>query len=141
MPKVPFWVFILIAILHFSAFRIDVMDVDASQYAGISMEMMKTGSYLELYDHGHDYLDKPPFLFWVSAPSMQVFGINNFGYKLPSILFALFAIYATYRLARLLYNDSTARMAALVFGTCQGMFLMTNDIRTDTILTAWVITS
>lgn len=141
MPKVPFWIFILIALLHFSAFRIDVMDIDASQYAGISMEMMKSGEYLQLYDHGKDYLDKPPFLFWVSAASMKIFGVNNFGYKLPSILFALLAIYATYRLSRLLYDEKTARMAALILGCCQGMFLMTNDIRTDTILTAWVITA
>lgn len=141
MPKIPFWIFILIAILHLSAFYIDVMDIDASQYAGISMQMMESGSYLQLYDHGLDYLDKPPFLFWVSALNMKIFGVNNFGYKLPSILFALFAIYATYRLARLLYNEATGRMAALIFGVCQGMFLMTNDIRTDTILTAWVITA
>lgn len=141
MPKVPFWIFIILALLHLSAFRIDTMDVDASQYAEISREMMHSDNFLQIYDRGVDYLDKPPFLFWVSAASMSVFGVNNFGYKFPSILFALFAIYATYRLARLLYNEATARMAALIFGTCQGMFLMTNDIRTDTILTACVITA
>lgn len=115
------------------------MDIDASQYAEISREMMESGNYLQLFDRGIDYLDKPPFLFWVSAVSMKIFGVGNFGFKLPSILFALFAIYATYRLARLLYGDATARMAALIFGTCQGMFLMTNDIRTDTVLMSWVI--
>lgn len=141
MPKIPFWIFIILALLHLSAFRVDIMDIDASQYAEISREMIHSGNYLELYDRGTDYLDKPPFLFWASAASMAIFGVNNFGYKLPSILFALFAIYATYRLTRLLYNDATARMAALIFGTCQGMFLMTNDIRTDTILTAWTITA
>lgn len=128
MPKIPFWIFIILALLHLSAFRVDIMDIDASQYAEISREMMHNGNYLELYDRGTDYLDKPPFLFWASAASMAVFGVNNFGYKLPSILFALFAIYATYRLTRLLYNDATARMAALIFGTCQAMFLMTNEI-------------
>lgn len=141
MPKIPFWVFILVAILHLSAFRVDVMDVDASQYAEMSREMLQSGSYLEVYDRGNEYLDKPPFLFWVSAASMKIFGVNNFGYKLPSILFAFLAIYATYRLTRLLYGEATGRMAALILGTCQGMFLMTNDIRTDTILMAWVVTS
>ncbi len=141
MPKIPFWVFILVAILHLSAFHVDVMDVDASQYAEMSREMMHTGSYLEIYDRGNEYLDKPPFLFWVSSASMAVFGVNNFGYKLPSILFAFLAMYATYRLAKLLYDEATGRMAALILGTCQGMFLMTNDIRTDTILMAWVVTA
>ena len=141
MPKIPFWIFIILAAIHFTAVRVDVMDVDASQYAEISREMMTSGDYLHVYDRGRDYLDKPPFLFWVSALSMKVFGVNNFGYKLPSILFALWALYAAYRLARLLYDEKTGRMAALVLGCCQGMFLMTNDIRTDTILMSWTITA
>jgi len=141
MPKVPFWVFILIALLYCSAVGVDTMDVDASQYAEISREMIKSGDYLHIYDRGIDYLDKPPFLFWVSSASMKVFGVNNFGYKFPSILFALLAIFATYKLAKLLYGEVTGRMAALVLATCQGMFLMTNDIRCDTILMACVITA
>jgi len=141
MPKIPFWVFILLALLHLSAARIDTMDVDASQYAEMSREMMQSGDLLHVYDRGAEYLDKPPFLFWVSSASMKVFGVNNFGYKLPSVLFAFLALYATYRLAKLLYNEATGRLAALILGTCQGMFLMTNDIRCDTILMAWVITA
>lgn len=141
MPKIPTWVFILLAILHISAVRVGVMDIDASQYAEISREMMESDNWLHLYDRGIDYLDKPPFLFWISALGMKIFGVDNFGFKLPSILFALFAIYATYRLARLLYGEATGRMAALIFGTCQGLFLMSNDIRTDTVLMSWVITA
>ena len=141
MPKVPFWVFMLISLLYLSAVRVDTMDVDASQYAEISREMMMSGDYLHIYDRGYDYLDKPPLLFWASATSMKVFGVNNIGYKLPSILFALLALYATFRLAKLLYNETTGRMAALILATCQGMFLMTNDVRCDTILMGWVITA
>ena len=139
MPKIPFWIFLIIAVLYFSATRVDIMDIDASQYAEMSREMIHRGNYLQLFDHAKDYLDKPPFLFWVSALSMKIFGANNFGYRLPSILFALFALYATYRLAKLLYDENTGRVAALVLGVCQGVFLMTNDVRTDTILMAWVI--
>jgi len=141
MPKIPFWIFVIIGLLYFTAVRLDTMDVDASQYAEISREMMKSGDYLHLYDRGIDYLDKPPFLFWLSATSMRIFGVNNFGYKLPSILFALWAIWATYKLAKRLYDESTGRMAALVFASCQGMFLWTNDIRCDTVLMSCVITA
>ena len=141
MPKIPFWVFILIAIVYFTAIRVDTMDIDASQYASMSRELLDSHNWLFLFDKGQEYLDKPPLLMWVSALSMKLFGIGNFGYKLPSILFALWALYATYRLTRLLYNDSTARMAALILGTAQGLFLMTNDVRTDTILMSCVITA
>ncbi|MES2701941.1 MAG: glycosyltransferase family 39 protein [Bacteroidota bacterium] len=141
MPKVPFWIFILIGILYFTAARVDTMDIDASQYAEISRAMLQRGDYLHVYDRGFDYLDKPPMLFWVSALSMKVFGVNNFGFKLPSILFALWALFATYKLGKRLYDDTVGRMAALVLATCQGMFLMTNDIRCDTILMSWVVTA
>ena len=141
MPKVPFWVFIVIAILYFTAAGVDTMDIDASQYAEISREMLKSGDYLHVFDRGIDYLDKPPFLFWVSAVSMKFFGLTNFGFKFPSILFAIWAIFATYKLAKRLYGEVTGRAAALVLATCQGMFLMTNDIRCDTILMSWTITA
>jgi len=141
MPKVPFWVFIVIAVLYFTAIRVDTMDVDASQYAEMSREMLRSHDYLHLYDRGMEYLDKPPFLFWVSSASMALFGVNNFGYKFPSILFALWAIFVTYKLGKRLYNDATGRMAALILASCQGMFLMTNDVRCDTILLSWVVTA
>ncbi len=141
MPKIPFWIFVIIGLLYFTSVRVDTMDVDASQYAEISREMMQSGDYLHLYDRGIDYLDKPPLLFWVSAASMRVFGVNNFGYKLPSILFALWAIWATYKLAKRLYNEDTGRIAALVLAACQGLFLWTNDIRCDTILMSCVVTA
>ena len=117
------------------------MDIDASQYAEISRELLKSGDYLHIYDRGMEYLDKPPLLFWVSALSMKVFGVNNIGYKFPSILFGLWALFATYKLTRRLYDDATGRLAALILATCQGMFLMTNDVRCDTLLMSLVITS
>ena len=139
--RFPVWFFAIVAAVYLLGISVDTMDVDASQYAEMSMGMLQRGDYLHLFDRSFDYLDKPPFLFWVSSLSMKLFGINNFGYKFPSILFALWAIYATWRLARLLYGRRTARISAAVLATCQGMFLMTNDVRCDTILMSWVVTA
>ncbi|GAA4457445.1 glycosyltransferase family 39 protein [Rurimicrobium arvi] len=138
MRRIPLWLFAIIALLYFSAARVDIMDIDASQYAEMSREMANSGSYLHLYDRGGDYLDKPPFLFWAGATSIRLFGVNNFAYKLPSILLGLLAIYATYRIARKYYNEQTGRIAALILASCQGMFLMTNDVRCDLALMGWV---
>lgn len=128
----------LLGILYFLAVDVDTMDVDASQYASMSREMMESGSYLQVYEQGRDYLDKPPFLFWISSTSMHLLGANNFAFKLPSIFFALLALFATYRLARLYYEEQLARLSLLVLGSSQAMFLITNDIKTDTILMGWV---
>lgn len=81
-------------------FRIPLMDIDAAQYASISREMLANKSYLQVYDLGKDYLDKPPMLFWLSALSMKIFGVHDWAYRIPSFLFALLAVYATYRLVK-----------------------------------------
>ena len=135
------WFFFILALICLIGFGIDVMDIDAAQYASMSREMMQSGHYLQVYDIGQEYLDKPPFLFWISAISMKLFGVNNFAYRLPSFLFAILAVYSTYRLGCLLYNKKIAVLAALVLASCQGFFLMTHDVRTDTILMGWVIFS
>jgi len=129
----------IITAVYLCAIGVDVMEPDAAQYASISREMKESKIYLQVYEHGRDYLDKPPFLFWASSVSMNLFGENNFGYKFPSILFALIAIYATYRFAKLFYDQKLAQLSAIVLASCQALFLITNDVRTDTILMSWVI--
>jgi 4-amino-4-deoxy-L-arabinose transferase-like glycosyltransferase len=137
----PFWIFIVLAAVYFCAVGVDTMDEDASQYVSMSREMKESGSYLQVYEQGKDYLDKPPFLFWINAVSMKVFGENNFAYKLPSILFALLSLFAVYRLAVIFYDERIALLSALILGSSQAVFLITNDVRTDTILMGWVITA
>jgi 4-amino-4-deoxy-L-arabinose transferase-like glycosyltransferase len=114
------------------------MDIDAAQYASISREMLENKSYLQVYDQGHDYLDKPPMLFWLSAASMKLFGVHDWAYRLPSFLFILLAVYATYRLALLFYHKTVAQLSALVLATSQAVFLVVHDVRCDTMLMGWV---
>jgi 4-amino-4-deoxy-L-arabinose transferase-like glycosyltransferase len=122
-------------------FCVPLMDVDAAQYASISREMLANKSFLQVYDLGTDYLDKPPMLFWLSAASMYIFGIADWAYRLPSFLFAVLAILSTYKLALLFYKKEIAQLSALALATCQAMFLITHDVRTDTMLMGWVITA
>ncbi|MFN8322728.1 MAG: glycosyltransferase family 39 protein [Chitinophagales bacterium] len=121
--------------------RLDVMDVDAAQYAQMSWEMLSSNHLLQLYCSNHDYLDKPPLLFWLNSLSFYLLGISNFSYKLPSILFALIGIYSTYRFTLIYYSQRVAQTAAIMLATSQALFLITNDVRTDTILMGAVMWS
>jgi len=134
-----YWAFAILFIIYLIGFGIDVMDIDAAQYASMSREMLQTGNYLQLYDVGKEYLDKPPFLMWISAASMKIFGINNFAYRLPSFLFSILAIVSTYKFCRLFYSEKISLLSALILATSQAFFLMNHDVRTDTILMSWVI--
>lgn len=140
-PWLKYLPFALISVVCILGLFVDVMDVDASQYASIAKEMIDRGSFLELTDQGRNYLDKPPLLFWLSALSFLVFGFNNFAFKLPSFLVGLLGIYSTYRLAKLYYNERIAYAAALIYGSCQAFFLMCTDVRTDLLLTSFTVTA
>lgn len=111
---------------------------DASKYATIAREIATTGDLINLKVHGEPYVQKPPLLFWVSALSLRLFGMSDFGFKLPLLLFSLAGIYFTYRLGKSLYNRETGFLAALLVGSSQISFLYNMDIHTDTLLQSLV---
>ncbi len=129
----------IILLIYVHNLFLDIMIVDAAQYAGMSSEMAHTFSFLQVKEFQQDYLDKPPLLFWLSSSSILVLGISNFAYKFPSFLFLLFSLYAIYRFCLLYYSGQIARYALIILASCQAYFLMTNDVRTDAMLCASVI--
>ena len=131
--------FLPILVVYVINLFVDVMAVDAAQYAEMSWEMLTTKSFLKVHFIGADYLDKPPLLFWLNSLSFYLFGVSNAAYKFPSMLFAALAIYSTYRFAKIFYSQHTAMMAALMLATTEALVLITNDVRTDTILMGSVI--
>jgi 4-amino-4-deoxy-L-arabinose transferase-like glycosyltransferase len=134
-------IIICVLIIYIHNLFIDIMNIDAAQYACISFEMASTNSYLEVKEFGYDYLDKPPLLFWLSSLSIKLFGTTNFAYKLPSFLFLLASLYAVYKFTLLYYSEKIAKNAVLILATTQAYFLITNDVRTDSLLTSCTIIS
>jgi 4-amino-4-deoxy-L-arabinose transferase-like glycosyltransferase len=140
IPNRSFYIVIALCIVAYlvGMVMIPLMDIDASQYASISREMLENKSYLQVFDLGADYIDKPPMLFWLSATSMRIFGVHDWAYRIPSFLFALLAVFATYKLALLFYRKEIAQLSAMVLASCQALFLITHDVRCDTLLLGWV---
>jgi len=122
-------------------FAIPLMDIDASQYASISREMIERNSFLQIFDQGQNYLDKPPMLFWLSALSMQLIGVYDWAYRLPSLFVLLAGIYATHQFAKLHYGSAIGKLSAMVLASSQAVFLISHDVRTDTMLMGWVMLS
>jgi len=142
MPSRSTWVTLIgIAAIAATGSVLDVMEVDAAQYAGMARDMLASEDWTRLYFRGDDYLDKPPLHFWLSALSFKFFGVSNWSYKLPSIAFAFLSLFASYRFALLHHGREVATRAALMLGTSAAFLLMTNDVRCDTILTGSVITA
>jgi 4-amino-4-deoxy-L-arabinose transferase-like glycosyltransferase len=115
------------------------MEVDAAQYASISREMAQEGSWLQVMHRHANYLDKPPLLFWLSAGMFKLFGVSNLTYKLPSFIFTLLGVFATYALGKKLFSKQTGQLAAIMLYGCQAWYSFNNDVRTDTMLAGSVI--
>jgi 4-amino-4-deoxy-L-arabinose transferase-like glycosyltransferase len=135
------WLIAACILSWLAGWQIPLMEIDAVQYANISREMMLHKSFLQIYDQGRDYLDKPPMLFWLSSASMGIFGTHDWAYRLPSFLFSILSVYSTYRFAYLYYSRRVALLSALVLASSQALFLINHDVRTDTMLMGWVMFS
>ncbi len=132
----------LLIVYVIGAVRIDIMDIDAAQYASMGREMADNDRFLEVQFRGKDYyLDKPPLLFWFSALIFKILGVSNFTYRFIPIVFTLWGLYSLYRFCKLYYSERVAYIASLVMGSCQAFFLMNHDVRCDTLLTNCVIIS
>jgi 4-amino-4-deoxy-L-arabinose transferase-like glycosyltransferase len=114
---------------------------DAGKYAAISRQIYETGDWINLKIHFEPYLQKPPLIFWITAPFYFIFGPTGFAFKLPVLLYSGIAVYSTYRFTKLFYSIKTAKIAALMLATSEFYFLFHNDIHTDCLLTANVIFS
>jgi 4-amino-4-deoxy-L-arabinose transferase-like glycosyltransferase len=140
--KKKFWfLYALSGLVVLIGMFIPVMEVDAAQYASIAKQMLQEGSFLEIRHRDLNYLDKPPLLFWLSACSMWLFGIHDFAYKLPSVLFSVLGVWATFRLAYTYYGERAAHWSALMYVGSAAFFIYNSDIRTDTVFIALLVYS
>ena len=123
---------LLIAILgYFIGVNNTIMEIDAMQYASIARELLRNDNILHFFDNGDPYLDKPPLIFWMNILGYKIFGVSEWSYRIPSILFSIIAIFSTFQFSRLYYSKQTSMLAAIILSTCVGFFIMNSDVRTD----------
>ncbi len=135
--------YLVFAILsvHFMGLFVDVLDNGASQYASIAMEMVQDGHWLQIQHRHAPYIGNPPLLFWFSAISFKLFGISNFAFKLPAFLFTILTMYATYKLTKKFHGQRAGRMASIIIGSTQALFLLSFDVHAESFLVGIVIFS
>jgi len=70
----------------------------------------------------HVWLSKPPLAFWAMGASMSIFGVNEFGLRLPSVLFSLICVWLTVQIGTHLFNRKTGLIAGF-FHAIHGLSL------------------
>ncbi|WP_428741952.1 ArnT family glycosyltransferase [Tenacibaculum sp.] len=133
------YLYFLVAIVYIIGLFIPLMANDSAQHATIAMRMYLSDNFFELLKGPNPYLDKPHMHFWLSAISFKLFGLHEWAYRLPSLLFTLLGAYSVYELTKKLYDKSVANFGSLIFLTSQSIILANHDVRTDAVLTGATI--
>lgn len=138
--KENFLVFFLLGGAYAMALPAIPLEPDSAQYASITREMAETGEFIRVQHRGQDYLDKPPFLFWMGALWFRIFGASPFTWHL-SALPALIALVAGLRRLYLLHGVSRPTLP-IVLALCLGSpacMLMFYDVRCELWLTVFCV--
>ena len=65
-------------------------DTTEARYGEVARKMAELGNWVTpMYDYGVPFWAKPPLTTWLSAISIQWFGVNEFAARLPYFLLAL----------------------------------------------------
>lgn len=91
-----------------SDFRVDSDEA----IVGLMAKHLIEGVALPVFYYGQSYMGS--FEAWLVAFSYKIFGINNFAIKLVPLIFSLLFVAIIVKIAKELYGEKTARIAALL---------------------------
>jgi 4-amino-4-deoxy-L-arabinose transferase-like glycosyltransferase len=133
--------FILALVVNFSGINLKFFTDDPALYASIAKNLIYKKEFLQLFTYNQDWLDKPHFPFWLVMCSFKLFGISQWAYRLPALLFFLLSLLYTYLFTKKFYGAEIAMMAILILMTSLNIIISNTDVRAEPYLMALVIGS
>jgi len=130
---------VLIAISSVFSLFGGIMEPDGALYASIAKNIVLSNDWISLYVRGQDWLDKPHLTFWLAAGSFKIFGINDFAYKLPSLLINWLGCYYLFLLGLKLYDRKTALIAVIIYITAFHVIISNFDVRAEIYLSTFTL--
>lgn len=110
-------------------------DTTEARYAELARKMLETGNWVTpQHAYGVPFWAKPPLSIWSSALSMEVFGVNEFAARLPSLLYSLGILYITWFLAKARRNKDFALLNAVILFALPLFFISAGAVMTDACL-------
>ena len=119
-----------------------LIETTEARYGEIPREMLVSGNWVTpQLDPGVPFKAKPPLSFWLSAISMQLFGVNAFAVRLPSLFLAGAMVGLIYLLARRLYSQQVALFSALILASTGLFYFLAGGVMTDPALATCITLS
>ncbi|MCW8348050.1 glycosyltransferase family 39 protein [Vibrio sp. ZSDZ65] len=111
-----------------------LMDTTESRYGEMARLMVETGNWLTpLYDYGVPFWGKPPLFTWMSAVSVELFGLSEFTLRFPHWIAGVLVVIGTAWFAK--KNGYNPLVAAVVLSTTLVFSISAGAVMTDMALT------
>jgi 4-amino-4-deoxy-L-arabinose transferase-like glycosyltransferase len=111
---------------------------DEGRNAEVSREMLASGDWVTPRLNHVNYFEKPPLVYWITAASEKIFGLNEWSVRAVPVLFALAGILLTYAAGRELYGRTAGLIAAIVLGTSLLWFIVGHIPILDTAMSVFM---
>lgn len=118
-----------------------LMVPDEGRYTEIPREMVESGDYLTPHLNHIKYFEKPPLFYWMTAASIKVFGLQEWGLRAGVALMSLLGCLMVYIAGLRLYDRRTGIFACLILATSALYCSMARFVITDMPLTVWMTLS
>lgn len=113
-------------------------DPDEARYAEVGRWMFASGDWVAPRVDGVPFFHKPPYVYWLEAAAIAVFGAHAWSVRLVPAAHALLMLVALYLAAREIGGETLARRAALMLGTSAAFLLGGQYVNHDMAVAAWI---
>jgi 4-amino-4-deoxy-L-arabinose transferase-like glycosyltransferase len=137
------WLLVVIALVRVLGIVLyPLNEPSEARYAEIARKMLETQQWImPQFDYGVPFWGKPPLSFWLTALSFDLFGVNTFAARLPSLLLAGFMLWLTYLAVAKIRGKTVALMSVMILASTVLFFIAGGAVITDTALAACVTIS
>ncbi|MCE5333015.1 MAG: glycosyltransferase family 39 protein [Desulfobacteraceae bacterium] len=116
-----------------------LLDDADSFHAEAVREMVVSGDWTTLrINNGIRYLEKAPFMYWLAAIAVSIFGQQDWAIRLPLALFSLLLTLVVYRFGKSFWGERGGLYSGLVICTALGPFAFTRTFIPDVILATFL---
>ncbi len=111
-----------------------LFDVDEGAFSEATREMFTRGDFLSTYLNGAPRFDKPILIYWLQALSVLAFGVDEFAFRLPSVIAAAAWCQAVAVFAAPRIGSRSALFACAIAATSFGVFVIGRAATADALL-------
>ncbi|MBM4215132.1 MAG: glycosyltransferase family 39 protein [Gammaproteobacteria bacterium] len=129
------WIGAWFALLILAGYGLrDPWPADEPRFAGVALDMVRSGNWLIPHAGGDLYQDKPPLHFWLMGIGFLLTDSLRLGFLLPSMLASLGTLLLVYDLVRRFHGREAGRLAAVTLATCIHFVMTTRGAQIDATL-------